>query len=332
VVSQAALTGPSTLLDLQTFVTYQPPLLLASGDFYVDVLLQNWTNTPASGVKLDLTLDNNIHFMGVDTPGASCLDDPVFVSCDMPDIAAGSQQAVRISFKTDRIYQYAVDRTLSFTVSSDKDDYLPANNRVVLFEELQRSWDYFNDFSAGADGYWSDQTTTTPVAGLDVLGLFDNDRLTFNAESLPFHDRVWLCYDLYILGGWDGSQYLADDDQTIIGPDLWANYIDDNRLLVTTFSNQALFKQAFPSNYPDALNDLYTGSRTTGEFDGLQNFQDARYYRCTLLEHSQLSMKALFMGLNLNEKEPERWAIDNVKISVFYNAAFDYVYMPVVQK
>ena len=120
------------------------------------------------------------------------------------------------------------------------------------------------------------------------------------------------------------------DDITVIGPDLWANYLDDNRLLVTTFSNQARYQQAYPSNYPEALNEDQIGSNAVGEYDGLSTFTDARYRRCLWMDHTKLSMKALFMGLNLDEMEPEKWAIDNVKIKIFFDAVFDKYYLPVV--
>lgn len=330
VVSKATLAGSAVLRDLQIFITYRPPMLLAAGEFYIDTQINNWTNTTASGMTLDLTLDADIHFVSVDLVGTSCVDSGLTVKCALPDLAAGASVPVRITMNTGRIYEDVVERVLTFRVSSDVEDYLPTNNQVILYTRLQRSWDYYNDFSHGADAFWSNPSTASPVPGLDMLGLFDNDQVTFSVDNLPFHDRIWLCYDLYILGGWDGSQYVADDDITVIGPDLWANYLDDNRLLVTTFSNQARYQQAYPSNYPEALNEDQIGSNAVGEYDGLSTFTDARYRRCLWMDHTKLSMKALFMGLNLDEMEPEKWAIDNVKIKIFFDAVFDKYYLPVV--
>lgn len=329
-VYQSSLTGDPALRDLQLFITYQPPLLLSAGKFNIDTQIINWTNTDATNLEIELTLDEDIHFVSTDLPGGVCVDHGITVNCTLPSLGAGASLPVSFVMTTDRIHTDVVDRTLAFEVSSSEGDYQPANNRVVIYTRIQRSIDYFNDFSQGADEYWSDQTTSTPVAGLDVLGLFDNEQLTFNYGVLPPHDRAWLCFDLYVMGLWDGSQYLDADDTTIIGPDLWANYIDDNRLLLTTFSNQARYMQAFPSNYPDQIFPFQSKSYEVGEFDGDLTVKDARYHFCYRLEHSNLSLKVFFMGLNLNGLDQEKWALDNVRMKIYYDASLDWIYLPSV--
>lgn len=329
-IDRVALSGTPQLRDLQVFITYQPPMLLAAGPFNVDAKIVNWTNTAASNVEIDLTMDENIQFVSADVPGGSCAQNDLTVHCTLPSLAGGASLPVRFVMKTDRIHEASVDRSLSIKVMSAEADYQPANNRVILFTKILRSIDFFYDFTDGADGYWSHQNTSTPVNGLKVLGLFDNDEVSFDADVLPPHDRVWLCFDLYIMGAWDGSQYMNADETKIIGPDLWVNYVDDRRLLMTTFSNQPQYKQAFPSNYPDAVFPSQTRSASVGEYDGDPATLDTRYHFCYRLEHSNLSLKVLFMGLNLEGLDGEKWAIDNVGIKILYDALYDYVYLPAV--
>ncbi|MEN6408388.1 MAG: hypothetical protein ABFD44_01585 [Anaerolineaceae bacterium] len=329
-ISRTVLPGTSLLRNLQIFVTYQPPVLLAAGPFNIDARIVNWTNTAASNVEIDLSLDENIQFVSADIPGGSCAQNNQIVHCTLSSLAGGASLPVSFVMTTDRIHEASVDRSLSIKVVSAEGDYQPANNRVILFTKILRSIDFFYDFSEGADGNWSHQNTSTPVDGLKVLGLFDNDEVSFDVDVLPPHDRVWLCFDLYVMGAWDGSQYMNADETKIIGPDLWVNYVDDQRLLMTTFSNQSQYNQAYPENYPDAVFPSQTRSASVGEYDGDPATRDARYHFCYRLEHADLSLKVLFMGLNLDGLEGEKWAIDNVGIKILYDALFDYIYIPAV--
>ncbi len=143
--------------------------------------------------------------------------------------------------------------SLALRVMPDEGDYLPANNRITRDITIQRSIDYFNDFNLGSDAHWSHANTSNPLDDLIYLGTFSNDRVTFTFADLPPHDQAWMCFDLYVLGPWDGSN-LVDPNSNInpppvIGPDLWAFYINDNRQLSTSFSNNPGLEQAYHANY-----------------------------------------------------------------------------------
>lgn len=331
-IYQVSLAGAPSLRDLQMLVTYRPPIVLSSGEFFIDAPIVNWTNSDATDVQINLTLDENIHFVSADLPAGSCVDNQLTVQCSLPVLAAGTTLPIRFVLTTDRMWVPAVERTIVMEVSSLEGDYQPTNNRVVLPTWIQPGIAYFNDFSEGSDAYWSHQETSTPVEGLEVLGLFDNDQVIFNFGVLPPHDRAWLCFDLYILGHWDGNQYVDGEDAIIIGPDFWANYLDATRLLMTTYSNQETYSQAFPGNYPDTDNPFQTQAIRVGEFDGDPDVQDAAYHFCYRLEHTQLSLKMLFMGFNLDALEDEQWAIDNVDIKILYDAQLGRLYLPMISK
>lgn len=327
------LVGEDALRDVQVFITYRPPVLLAAGAFNIDATVVNWTNSSATDLQFELTLDEGIHFVSAELPGGSCLDNGATVSCTLAELGASEELPVRFNLTTDRIPGEPVDRVLSLEVLPAEADYQPANNRVVLFTQIVDSIDYFNDFSITADdGFWSHPLTGSPVEGLDVLGEFDNQQVIFSMPELPPHDRAWLCFDLYVNGPWNGSQHLADDDLTLIGPDLWSNYVDETRLLLTTFSNQARFSQSFPGNYPDGDNAFQSKSVRRGEYDGDAGTQDAMYHFCYQLDHRNLSLEVLFMGLNLSELQDEQWALDNMYVKILYDASMDHSYLPALAR
>ncbi|HZW03762.1 MAG TPA: hypothetical protein VFF68_07540, partial [Anaerolineaceae bacterium] len=331
-VFRSPLPGAPSLRDLQVFVTYHPPVVLSAGPFNIDAQIVNWTNADATDLEIHLSLDESIHFVSADVPGGACTGGSSGVDCTLATLAAGDTLPVSFVMTTDRITTSPVERTLILEVTSAEGDYKPADNRVVLFTTIQTSLDYFNDFSAGADAHWSQPVTRTPVPGLDVLGLFDNDDVIFDWDSLPPHDQTWVCFDLYVSGPWSGSQYLDPGETTIIGPDLWTHYLDDNRLLLTTFSNQQRYQQAFPANYPGALSAYQTGSVQVGEFDGDPSVQDARYSFCYQHEHRNQSLELLFKGLNLNEAAQEQWSLDNVRIKILYDASIDRTFLPLLRR
>ena len=228
-----------------------------------------------------------------------------------------------------------MERNLAFSVDPGAGDYLPINNRQTRQLQIQELIDYFNDFSVGAEPeYWTHTQVTPSETATQTLGRFSNDNVALTFKNLPPHDEINICFQLYVMGAWDGNQF-QDPDVTvepvpIIGPDIWANYIDDTRLVVTTFSNQTRFSQAFPDNYSEGSHAAQEKARAIGDFDndGLAN--DARYDFCYRREHRQETFKTTFYGINLAADQGETWSIDNVKAKIYYHAVYDWLYIPLI--
>ena len=106
-----------------------------------------------------------------------------------------------------------------------------------------------------------------------VLGDFNNDGFTLHVEDVGSHDYIFVSFDLYIHGSWDGNfNGFSENDR----PDKWimeykpnmqlySNSSDDK--FVTTFSNSPCFtnyclRQSYPGSYPDE-NNPKTGSFRT---------------------------------------------------------------------
>ena len=94
-----------------------------------------------------------------------------------------------------------------------------------------------------------------------VIGPFNNDGFTIHLNDIGEHDYIFISFDLYIHGSWDGnSNGFKENDK----PDLW--YIEINpemnlhndtssNLYKTTFSNSPCFsnyclRQSYPIPFP----------------------------------------------------------------------------------
>ena len=74
-------------------------------------------------------------------------------------------------------------------------------------------------------------------------GPFSNDTIRVSADSLCSHDSVKVCFDLYVIGSWDGRLGTSD------GPDIFGFNVDGQSLLYASFSNSG-YSQSYPNNSP----------------------------------------------------------------------------------
>tara|TARA_Y100000768_G_scaffold387705_1_gene379926 strand:- start:2009 stop:2638 length:630 start_codon:yes stop_codon:yes gene_type:complete len=129
---------------------------------------------------------------------------------------------------------------------------------------------YENDFESSNlknidGGGFSNFNNTT------VLGDFNNDGFTLHLDNVGDHEYIFISFDLYIHGSWDGNfNGFSQNDK----PDLWTLEYKPNMDLfsdssvdkfITTFSNSPCFsnyclRQSFPQNYP------YENNPLTGNF------------------------------------------------------------------
>jgi virginiamycin B lyase len=337
-VYTATVPGGAQLKDLQIFLNEAPKLVLGAGEFTFHAEVRNWSNSPAAGTQVTLALDSGFNFVEIQTPvaGATCASAGGQVVCDLGALPGSSSTPITYTLTTFpfTFESEPVTRTLELRVSTTDGDYVPANNRTFRHLQAQKWIDYFNDFSLGSDEFWSHNDVQS-VNGLEYLGAFEDQIVRLTFEDLPPHDRISACFDLYIMGAWDGSVIIepgaTDDPPVLIGPDLWSNYFDETRWLVTTFSNRADAPQAFPANYREGENPAQTLAAELGDFDNLPEIQDARYHLCRTFEHSKAAFVATFYGLNLDGSSGESWSLDNVSVQIYYAAVEnDRIYLPIL--
>jgi hypothetical protein len=181
--------------------------------------------------------------------------------------------------------------------------------------------------------------------GSKVLGYFNNDGFTIHLEEPGSHDYVFVSFDLYIHGTWDGNfnGFQSNDkaDKWIMeykpGMDLFKDPSFDK--FITTFSNSPCFtnyclRQSYPNNYPFE-NNPKTGAFTS---DLPKTCKESFFGGKTTLYKIEKSFKTSSGAIVIRfydelyqpnaidkdglsqQKCDESWSLDNLKIRVIeYN-------------
>ena len=172
-----------------------------------------------------------------------------------------------------------------------------------------------------------------------VLGDFNNDGFSIFLEDIGSHDYIFLSFDLYIHGSWDGNfngfQNNDKPDKWIIefnpDMDLFKDPSADN--FTTTFSNSPCFsnyclRQSYPENFPFENNPKTGASKTNLEekcpgslFGGPTSLykieKGFRSYgtNAVIRFYDELFQpNAVDVNGVIQSKCDESWSIDNIKI------------------
>ena len=199
---------------------------------------------------------------------------------------------------------------------------------------------YENDFEDG-NFIEIDGKVISKFNNTNVLGDFNNDGFTLHLKNVQKHEYIFVSFDLYIHGTWDGnSNRFTENDK----PDKWIMELNpglelfkdlSNDKFETTFSNSPCFsnyclKQSYPQNYPFE-NNPKTGNVSTNLSKKCKNsnFGDksSLYKIEKLFKHSGSSIIIRFydelyqpnaidkFGIN-QSKCDESWSLDNLKVRV----------------
>jgi len=107
----------------------------------------------------------------------------------------------------------------------------------------------------------------------NVLGDFNNDSFTLHLDDIGDHEYIFVSFELYIHGSWDGN---FNGFQINDKPDIWGLILNpdmpilndySNASFLTTFSNSTCFdnyclRQSYPEEYP-FVNNPKTGHHKT---------------------------------------------------------------------
>jgi len=174
-----------------------------------------------------------------------------------------------------------------------------------------------------------------------VIGNYNNDGFTLFLDEIGSHDYVFVSFDLYIHGTWDGNfngfQVNDKPDKWILEYNPEMDLFKDNSVdsFTTTFSNSPCWpnyclRQSFPENYPfennpktgsikvdlakKCVNNFFGG--TTTQYNIEKSFKSSgdglvlRFYD-ELYQPNAIDKDGISQS-----KCDESWSLDNLKVRV----------------
>ena len=199
---------------------------------------------------------------------------------------------------------------------------------------------YENDFENGISNK-IDGASISNFNNSKVLGDFNNDGFILFLENVGKHDYVFLSFDLYIHGSWDGNfNGFKNNDQ----PDKWIMEFNPDMDLfkdpssdrfVTTFSNSPCWpnyclRQSFPESYPfennpktgmfltdlDPIceNNFFSGPTTLYQLE--KGFKSSGNNIVIRFYDELYQPNAIDKDGIPQSKCDESWSIDNLKVRV----------------
>ena len=155
---------------------------------------------------------------------------------------------------------------------------------------------YDNDFEAGADVEWSNQTTSETPIFTNFLGRFGrgSGTVSLSLHDLPAHTGVELLFDFYAIDSWDGGRSGSGDDKFRVGFD---------------GDITGLIDELFHSNKYAWVRGQYGFTFWSDRIYG--NLNDGFYF-----EHSNSDLTLHFTA-TMNQSIPDESAgIDNIRVAV----------------
>jgi hypothetical protein len=187
------------------------------------------------------------------------------------------------------------------TVVYDNDFERDGQSRVSIFDST--GWD------PGKIFHFNNST---------VLGPINNGIVFIDVKSMPEHNVLEVAYDLYIHDNWEGNKPTTNGV-----PDLFVVRYDGVAKLMTTFSNNPLYKQAYPDWYTQANNPPLANSldiNLPGRCALLKSAHGSSYYRMVQsFAHTNTDFQlSLSDALQPRGSSCEKsWSVDNVLITAY---------------
>jgi len=201
---------------------------------------------------------------------------------------------------------------LCFALSSCFKD-LP--NKVVFYQNNFESNTRANFNIFGPLGN-VDSLKITSYNNSKVFGRFNSNYVLFRMDTLPEHNAIKIEFDLYLHDQWDGNHLPAGAAY----PDIWQMAIDNNPVILTTFSN-GNYPQSYPNNYqPNMINNPARGD-SWGVLPGVcSNEGKANGSTHYKIEYTTSHKGALQLALSdvpnpLNSLCTKSWSIDNLRLT-----------------
>ena len=204
----------------------------------------------------------------------------------------------------------------------------------IIRDELVYENDFENDDLSNIDG-----GVIENFNGSKVIGFFNNDGFTIHLDNVGSHDYVFVSFDLYIHGSWDGNfnGFSNNDkaDKWIIEYKPGMNLFKDPDFdkYITTFSNSPCWpnyclKQSYPDRYPTNNNpktgilkenlpvvcesNFFGGPTTLYKIE--KTFKSSGKVVILRFYDELYQPNAIDKDGKVQQKCDESWSIDNIKI------------------
>jgi hypothetical protein len=168
------------------------------------------------------------------------------------------------------------------------------------------------------DGYYVGKLVR-PFGGSNVIGNFNNTRLTIELDTLPPHNMIAVSFDLYIHDNWEGNNI---GQWGIV--DAWNINVDDWLQFSTNFSNNPAYSQAFPNwtgiggSMPAKGNAVDTTLTGICLFDRSAN-HTSKYRISFNRPHTRNGVRIDLSDAAQDYICNRSWSIDNVIVKVITN-------------
>ena len=187
-------------------------------------------------------------------------------------------------------------------------------------KNLPREYEvYRNDFESGRGDLLVYKFSNLDTARLSlffnnthVLGPLNHRAVYRNLKNLPKHSLLKITFDLYLHDQWTGNKLQGS-------PDLWAIFLDKEKVFGTTFSNIDGFEQAYPEAegyYFPACSNVFRR-----DLPGLCSLRNSKTgssgYQITWIKaHSNSSLEFALSDLVLeSDLCVKSWSIDNLVVT-----------------
>lgn len=161
-----------------------------------------------------------------------------------------------------------------------------------------------------------DSLKITTYNNSKVFGRFNSNYVLFKMDTLPEHNAIKIEFDLYLHDQWDGNHLPPGAAY----PDIWQMAIDNNPIILTTFSN-GNYPQSYPNNYQPNMINSPALSNSWGVLPGVcSNAGKANGTSHYKIEYTTSHTGPLQLALNdvpnpVNSLCLKSWSIDNLRLT-----------------
>ena len=175
----------------------------------------------------------------------------------------------------------------------------------------------------------------------NVIGNYNNDGFNLHLNNVGDHDYIFVSFDLYVHGSWDGNKNGFEENDTAdfwtieINPGMDLHNDSSNNKFITTFSNSPCLsnyclRQSFPNSFPfsnnpkkgadkidlDAFcqNNFFGGKTTLYKIE--KTFKSAGNAIVISFYDNLYQPNAIDQFGENQQKCDESWSLDNLKIRV----------------